>query len=175
MNAVTFPLPPAWMVLAAVYTTMPTPLLPLTVGGSAAAAVGRGLFSRFVAAFTGRLPASSRANAEAIATAAHTRLRWPWLFVVIYSFLPISSDGIFIAVGLGALPATSSLIAFFLARSVYNTLMVTATGPVVGNVIDLFSGRFNWGSVVLVVLSVFAYVLFLRLPWARWLGTQPAR
>lgn len=174
MNAVTFPLPPAWMVLAAVYSTTAVPLLPLTIGGSAAAALGRGLYSRLVSAFTNRLPASSQANAQAIATAAHSRLRWPWLFVAVYSFLPVSSDAVFIAVGMGALPATSSLIAFFLARSIYNTLMVIATGPIVGNVADMFAGHFTWGALVIVFVSIAAYVLFLRLPWTRWLGTHPS-
>jgi membrane protein YqaA with SNARE-associated domain len=173
MNAVTFPLPPAWMVLAAFHTTAQVPLLPLTVGGSAAAALGRMVFARQVATFTGRLPADERANAQAIATAAHTRMRWPWLFVVVYSFLPVSSDAVFIAVGLGALPVRSSFIAFFVARSVYNTLMVIAAGPVVGNLAELFAGRFGWSSVLVVVAAAAAYVLFLKLPWARWLGVHP--
>ena len=51
MNAVTFPLPPAWMVLAAYHTTTPAPLLPLTIGGSAAAALGRMVFARLVGTF----------------------------------------------------------------------------------------------------------------------------
>jgi hypothetical protein len=92
MDAVTFPLPPAWMVLASFRTYFGVPLLPLTIGDSAAAAFGRLLYARQVRTFTHRLPADARANAEALATAAHTHLRWPWLFVVIYSFLPVSSD-----------------------------------------------------------------------------------
>jgi len=174
MNAVTFPLPPAWMVLAAFHTTTHVALLPLTIGGSAAAALGRLLFTRQVRNFTAHLPADARANARALAAAAHTRLRWPWLFVAIYSFLPVSSDAVFIAVGLGALPKRSSLLAFFLARSVYNTLMVVAAGPVVSNLAELFAGRLGWGSLGVVLLATGGYALFLKLPWARWLGTQSA-
>jgi hypothetical protein len=172
MNAVTFPLPPAWTVLAAIRTATSVALVPLTVGGSAAATLGRMLFARQVNAFTGRLSASERANAEALAAAANSRARWPWLFVVIYSFLPLPSDPVFIAVGLGALPAASSFLAFFLARSVFNTLMVLAAGPAVSNLTDLFAGRFSWSSILVVLVSAAGYVLFLKLPWTRWLVTQ---
>ena len=49
--------------------------------------------------------------------------------VVIYSFLAISGDAVFIAVGRGALPGRGILVAFFVARSVLNTLMPVAVGP----------------------------------------------
>ncbi|HLZ27249.1 MAG TPA: hypothetical protein VKV73_07995 [Chloroflexota bacterium] len=175
MNAVTFPFPPAWMVLATFHAYTEAALLPLTVGGSAAAALGRVLFAWQVKTFTGRLPADAQANAQALAAAAHSRLRWPWLFVIVYSFLPISSDAVFTAAGLGALPIRSTLLAFFLARSVYNTLMVVAAGPVVSNLADLLGGRLGWGSIGVVLLATGGYVLFLKLPWARWLRVQPAR
>jgi hypothetical protein len=174
MNAVTLPLPPAWMVLAGFRTYAELPLLPLTIGGTAATALGRLLFARQVTAFTGRLPHDAQANAQALAAAAHSRVRSPWLFVTLYSFLPISSDALFTAVGMGALPARSTLLVFFVARSVYNTLMVAAAGPVVSNVADLFAGRQAWQSILIVLVATGGYVLFLKLPWARWLGAQPA-
>lgn len=173
-NAVTFPLPPAWTILAAYYATGQVPLLPLTLGGSAAATLGRRLFAWTVGRFTGRLSAETRTNAQALAVAAQRRLRWPWLFVVIYSFLPVSSDPVFVAIGLGALPQRSSTVAYFLARSAFNTLMVWAAGPVVSNIADLFAGRFGWTSVVVVLAAVGGYMLFLKLPWARWLGVSPS-
>jgi membrane protein YqaA with SNARE-associated domain len=172
MNAVTFPFPPAWTVLTAYYATGSVPLLPLTLGGSAAAAIGRMLFAWTIGRFTNRLSAEQRANAQALSEAAHRKLRWPWLFVVIYSFLPVPSDPVFVAVGLGALPWASTFIAFLLARSVFNTIMVVSARPVVANVADLLTGRFNWSSVLIVLATVAGYMLFLRLPWARWLGTS---
>jgi len=96
------------------------------------------------------------------------------LFVAIYSFLPVPSDPVFVAIGTGVLPQRSSTVAYFLARSVFNTLMVWAAGPVVSNLGDLFAGRFGWTSVVVVLAAVGGYVLFLKLPWAGWLGVGPA-
>jgi membrane protein DedA with SNARE-associated domain len=172
MNAVTLPLPPAWMVLASMRAYTQVALLPLTIGGSAAAALGRLLYAWQVKKFTHRLPPDAQANARALAVAAHSRLRWPWLLVVVYSFLPISSDAVFTAVGMGALPVHSTVVAFFLARSIYNTLMVLAAGPVASNLADLFAGRLGWQSILVVLLAAGGYVLFLKLPWARWLHVQ---
>ena len=172
INAVTLPLPPAWTVLASIRAYTQVALLPLTIGGSAAAALGRLLYAWQVKTFTHRLPADAQANAQALAAAAHSRLRWPWLFVVIYSFLPISSDAVFTAVGMGALPVHSTVVAFFLARSIFNTLMVVAAGPVVSNLADLFAGRFGWQSILVVLVAASGYALFLKLPWARWLHVQ---
>jgi hypothetical protein len=172
INAVTLPLPPAWMVLASIRAYTQVALLPLTIGGSAAAALGRLLYAWQVKTFTHRLPPDAQANAQALSAAAHSRLRWPWLFVVIYSFLPISSDAVFTAVGMGALPVRSTVVAFFLARSIFNTLMVVAAGPVVSNLADLFAGRLGWQSILVVLLAAGGYVLFLKLPWARWLHVQ---
>lgn len=173
MNVVTYPLPPAWMVLAAFHTYSDVPLLPLTIGGSAAAALGRMLFSWQVKTFTHRLPSDAQANAQALAAAAHSHFRSPRWFVVIYSFLPISSDGLFTAVGMGALPLRSTVLGFFLARSIYNTLMVIAAGPFVSNFVDLFAGRGGWRSIAVVVLTTAGYAVFLKLPWSRWLHAQP--
>ncbi len=125
--------------------------------------------------FTDRLSAEQRANAQATSIAAHKHLHWPWLFVVLYSFLPVSSDPVFVAVGVGALPMRSSTIAFFLARSVFNTFMVTASRPVVSSVTDLFAGRFGWISALVVVGAVGGYLLFLKLPWTRWRGIGSTR
>lgn len=94
--------------------------------------------------------------------------------MVIYCFLPVSSDPVWTAVGLGALETRSSVLAFCLARSVYNTVMVLAAGPFVSNVAELFAGRLGWRSILVVVLATAAYALFLKLPWARWLHVQPA-
>jgi len=174
MNAVTFPLPPAWTVMAAFRTYAQVPLLPLTVGGSAVAALGRLLYARQVRMFTNRLPADARSNAEAISAAAHSRLGRPWVFVAVYSFLPVSSDPVFMAVGMGALETHSTVTAYFVARSILNTLMVVAAGPAVANLGELFAGRFGWRSILVVVLSAAIYALFLKLPWARWLHVQTA-
>ena len=94
--------------------------------------------------------------------------------MAIYSFLPVPSDPVFVAIGTGRPAQRSSTVAYFLARSVFNTLMVWVSGPVVSNLGDLFAGPFGWTSVVAVLAAVGGYVLFPKLPWARWLGVGPS-
>lgn len=160
----TFPFPPAWMVLATFREHAHVALLPLTIGDSGAAALRRLLFAWQVKTFTGRLPADAQANAQALAAAAQLRLRWPWLFVAVYSFLPISSDACSPRSGCGLCPPQHHGC-LFLARSVFNTLMVLTAGPVISNLADLFAGRLGWRSIAVVLLATGAYALFLKLPW----------
>jgi hypothetical protein len=141
MNFVPVPMPPTWMVMVALHATVDLPLLALTIGGTAAAALGRAGFALQLRRSNRQLPPDMRANAEALAVVANRRLHWPTLFVVLYSLLPLSSNPVFMAVGLGALPLRSSVVAFFLARSVFNTAMVLGSKTVTSSVADLFTGR----------------------------------
>lgn len=173
MNVVPLHLPPAWMVLAAFYAGTGVPLLPLTIGGSVAAALGRLGFSRIVGRLGARLPADMRANADSLADVARTRLRWPAAFVALHSFLPLSSDPVFVAVGMGALPLRSSLLAYVVARSIFNTLIVWGAKPVATSLGDVFAGTGGWQAVALPLAAAAGYLGVLKLPWARWLGTAP--
>jgi hypothetical protein len=52
--------------------------------------------------------------------------------------------------------------------------MVVAAGPVVSSLADLLGGRLGWRSIGVVLLATGGYVLFLKLPRARWSRVQPA-
>jgi hypothetical protein len=75
-------------------------------------------------------------------------------------------------VGVGALPLRSSLVAFFLARSVFNTLMVLGSKPVTSSLADLIAGRVTWQSILVSVGSIAGYAVFLKLPWSLRLGLE---
>jgi membrane protein DedA with SNARE-associated domain len=170
MNAVALPLPPTWVVLAAIYGTTHVPLLLLTLCGTAGAALGRGVFALSIRFFDTRLPAKLRANAEALARAVHRRARWATPFVAVYTFLPLPSNPLFAAVGMGALPLRPSMAGYFLGRWANNTIALLAARPVVGNLHDLFARSLSWRSLAQAAVAVVAYLIFLSLPWRRWLG-----
>jgi hypothetical protein len=174
MNAVTLPLPPARMVLATFREYTHVALLPLTIGGSAAAALGRLLFAWQVKTFTHRLPADARTQrrcsggggsftlAVAVVIRGH-------LFVLAYFERRCLHRG-----RNGGFTASQHTGRVFLARSVFSTLMVLTAAPVVSNLAELFAGRFGWRSIAIVLLATAGYALFLKLPWAQWLRVQPA-
>lgn len=169
MNAVALPLPPTWVALAVIHATTHVPLLPLVIFGTLGATLGRGCFALSIGFFNTRLPSKQRENAEALAQAVHRQAKWATLFVAIYTFLPLPSNPLFVAVGMKALPLRSSMIGYFLGRSGNNTIALLAAKPVAGNIHDLFTHSLSWQSLVQAALAIAAYLIFLSLPWKRWL------
>jgi membrane protein DedA with SNARE-associated domain len=132
--------------------------------------LGRGAFALSIRYFDTKLPEKQRANAEALARAVHRHARWATPFVAAYTFLPLPSNPLFVAVGMGALPLRRAMAGYFLGRWPNNTLTLLAAQPVVGNLHDLFAHALSWRSLAQAAAAIVAYLIFLSLPWRRWLG-----
>ena len=169
MNAVALPLPPTWVVLAIIHNTTHVPILPLTFFGTLGATFGRGAFARSIGIFNTKLPPKMRANAISFASAVHRRARRATPFVAIYCFLPLPSNPLFVAVGMDALPLPQSMAGYFIGRWANNTLTLLLAKPVAGSIRDLFTHALSWRSLAEAAVAAVAYLIFLSLPWKRWL------
>jgi membrane protein DedA with SNARE-associated domain len=169
MNAVALPLPPTWVMLAVIRGTTQVPIVPLVIFGTIGATLGRACFALSIRFFNTKLPAKMQANAEALARAVHRQAKWAIPFVALYTFLPLPSNPLYVAVGMGALPLTQSSIGYFMGRSVNNTMALIAAKPVAGSLHDIFTHSLSWQSLIQAVLAIAAYLIFLSLPWKRWL------
>jgi membrane protein DedA with SNARE-associated domain len=169
MNAVALPLPPTWVMLALIHGGTQVPLVPLVIFGTIGATFGRACFALSIRFFNTKLPPKMQANAQALARAVHRQAKWAIPFVAVYTFLPLPSNPLYVAVGMGALPVTQSSIGYFMGRSVNNTLTLLAAKPVAGSIHDLFTHSLSWQSLLQAVLAISAYLIFLSLPWKRWL------
>jgi membrane protein DedA with SNARE-associated domain len=116
-----------------------------------------------------KLPPRLRANAEALAQTVHRQERSATPFVALYTFLPLQTNPLFVAVGMGALPLPQSMIGYFVGRLAHNTILLLTARPVVGNVHDLFARSLSWRSLAQAGAAVVACLIFLSLPWKRWL------
>lgn len=171
MNVFPLPLPPSFLAMAAFYMAYDVPLVPLTVCASFSAACARAVFATGVGRFTDRIPEKQRRNAEAFAGYARKKVKLPAVFVAAYSFTGLTSNPLFVAVGLGALPFFTSVAAFFVARSIFNTIIVY----LIAYVFDAFDAGDDITLMSLVIAIggfIGAYIIFLNLPWTRWLGME---
>jgi membrane protein DedA with SNARE-associated domain len=169
MNAVALPLPPTWVVLAIIHNTTHVPILPLTFFGTLGATFGRGAFALSTRYFNTKLPPKMQTNATALASAVHRRARWATPFVALYCFLPLPSNPLFVAVGMDALPLAQSMTGYFIGRWANNTLTLLVAKPVAGSIRDLFAHALSWRSLAQAAVAIVAYLIFLNLPWKRWL------
>lgn len=168
-------MPPTWSVLAIFHVTAHPPLLLLTVGGAAMSTVGRVGLARLSRRFRGVLPASDRTNAEALSAFVNRHRRWREAIVFGYCLGPFPSNALFVAAGVGRVPLMPVSIAFFLSRSIADTIWVWTAGHVSENVGGVFLHQLtDWKAVALQIVALIVVVLFFRLPWARWLGVQPS-
>jgi membrane protein DedA with SNARE-associated domain len=143
--------------------------VPLAIFGTIGATLGRACFALSIRFFNTRLPPKMQANAQALARTVHRQAKWAIPFVALYTFLPLPSNPLYVAVGMGALPLSQSSIGYFMGRSVNNTMALIAAKPVAGSLQDLFTHSLSWQSLIQAVLAIAAYLIFLSLPWKRWL------
>jgi membrane protein DedA with SNARE-associated domain len=169
MNAVALPLPPTWVVLSVIHNTTHAPLLLVTLFGTLGAMFGRGCFALLIRNVNTKLPPAIRANATALADAVRGRARWATPFVALYCFLPLPSNPLFVAVGMGALPLRGAMIGYFIGRWAGNTIALIAARPVAGSIRDLFAGSLSWRSLAQGAVVTIGSVVFFSLPWKRWL------
>lgn len=171
INVVPAFMPPTWSVLAVFHVTTDVPLLPLTIGGAAASAVGRtGLYlaSRHLNRL---LPETDCKNAQALGEFVERHKRWRTAIIFLYCLAPLPSNPIFIAAGVARMSFLPVIAAFFLARAIADTFWVWTAGAVSREVGDAFTKQLtDWRTIAIQVASIGVLVLVFRLPWAKWLG-----
>ncbi len=171
INVVPAFMPPSWAVMAVFRITSGLPILPLTLGGAAASALGRMMLARLSARLGHKLPRSDRDNAAALGAFVNRHRHWRALIVFGYCLAPLPSNPLFIAAGVGRVPLLPVTIAFFLSRAIADTFWVWTAGLVATSLGDVFLHSLtSWQSIAVQIVAIVLVVLVFRLPWSRWLG-----
>jgi membrane protein YqaA with SNARE-associated domain len=171
INVVPAFMPPTWSVLAAFRIMAGAPLLPLTVGGASASALGRVGLALLCRRFGDKLPETDRENARALGRFVNRHRRWREAIVFFYCLGPLPSNPLFIAAGVGRVPLLPATIAFFAARAIADTFWVWSAGKVSDNLGDVFLKNVtSWQAAAIQLVALALVVLIFRLPWATWLG-----
>lgn len=171
VNLVPAFMPPTWSVLTIFKITAGLPLLPLTLGGVAMAALGRVALALLSRRYGEKLPRTDRENAEALGAFVNTHERWREVIVFGYCLAPLPSNPLFIAAGVGDVPLLPVTLAYFCARAIVDTLYVWSVERVSKSAGGLFLDQLtSWKSLAVQVVSVILLALVFRLPWAKWLG-----
>ncbi|MBX7111654.1 MAG: hypothetical protein K1X87_07385 [Dehalococcoidia bacterium] len=169
-------MPPTWAVLATFHIATPElPLLPLTVGGAAASALGRSrlaLLSRTTSRF---LPAREARNAVALGALFERHQRLGLLLLFAYCLGPLPSNWLFIGAGLARIRLRVVAVTFFLSRALADTFWVWGAGRASASLATTFERYLtSWQAILLQLAAMATVVLLLRLPWTRWLPIETA-
>jgi hypothetical protein len=172
INLVPALMPPTWSVLALFLVQFDVPLLPLAVGGAVAATAGRvalALGTRWAGAHV--IPPRWVGNLRDLGAALRAHPRWLGSGVLLYSFGPIPSNQLFMAVGLAGVDLRVVAGAFFVGRVLSYTFFAYTASRAVESFSDLFLRMFHDPSALLVEgLSLGILIVLAIVPWGRLLG-----
>lgn len=172
INLVPAFMPPTWSVLAFFLIHFDLPLLPLSLGGAAAATAGRLTLALAARRLGPRLvPADTLRNLTDLGTYLRRHERWIGPAVLLYSFGPIPSNQLFIAAGLAGVDLRMIGGAFFVGRIISYTVFAHTAERVVDNLPDVFGNALTSPPTILLeVASLAILVAIAKMPWGRLLG-----
>lgn len=173
-NALPALAPPTTAILAFFHLTRTLPLLPLTIGGAGAGAMGRatlGMASRRAAP---RLRRRDRENATALAEWLRRRPRLRPVLIFVYSAGPFPTNALFVTAGVGGLPLLSTTVLYFLARCLAGSLWVWTIGNAVATSSSPSSLLTDWPVLTATAAGLAGLAAVFVPPWARWLGFEEA-
>ena len=158
--------PPAWTVMVFLLIRYDlNPWLVLAVGVPAST-LGRYLLSRYIPKFSDKL-IKKRKNEELqfVGKKLGQKLWRSWLFVLIYSLLPLSTTALFTAAGIAKIRPLLIIPPFFVGKFTSDAVMVFTGRYAAANAGDIVHGTFSLKGIITAVLGLIIVFLLLFLDW----------
>jgi uncharacterized membrane protein YdjX (TVP38/TMEM64 family) len=155
-------MPPAWMAMVFLlvkFDLNPWLVLVFGVGGST---VGRYLFSLYVREFSTHFIKRFKNKDLQFLGQKLTQTLWrAWLFVLLYTLIPISTSPLFTAAGIAKVKPWKILPPFVCGKLVSDAVILFTGRFAVNDVTDMLNGTFSWRGIfagffgVIVVAGLF--------------------
>ena len=147
--------PPAWTLMAFLlvkYHLNPWLVLAVGVPGSA---LGRYLFSLYILKFSNQVIASRKKEEwRYVGKKLGRRLWQTWLFVFVYTLLPLSTTALFTAAAMTQVPVMHLIPPFLAGKFISDAAMVMAGRYAAGSVSDILHGVLSWKSLVTAAVTL---------------------
>jgi membrane protein YqaA with SNARE-associated domain len=158
--------PPVWTVMVFMLVKFDlNPWLVLAVGVPASV-LGRYGLSLYVPKLFGKAIKQRKRDEMKFVGSKLTGHLWQvWLFVVLYSLLPLSTTSLFSAAGLARIKPFQILPPFFVGKFVSDAIMLFSGRYAIHNSADLVGGTFSWKGIITLVVGLVVLAAFLFLDW----------
>jgi len=158
--------PPVWTVMIFLLVKFDlNPWLVLAVGVPGSV-LGRYLLSLYVPKLLGKVIKQTKSDElEYVGSRLKGSLGRTWLFVAVYSLLPISTTALFSAAGLARIKPIQILPPFFVGKFVSDAVMLFSGSYAIHNSVDVLYGTFSWKGLTTVVVGLAVLGAFLFLDW----------
>ncbi len=158
--------PPVWTVMVFMLVKFDlNPWLVLAVGVPGSV-LGRYGLSLYVPRFFGKVMKQTKSDELKFAGSKLNGSLWrSWLFVLVYSLLPISTTALFSAAGLARIKPIQILPPFFVGKFVSDAIMLFTGSYAIHNSVDVVYGTFSWKGITTIVVGLVVLAAFLFLDW----------
>ena len=162
--------PPAWTVIMFLQVRYNLDIWPTLVVGVAGSAVGRYIYSLYIPLISDRFLKQEKTEDLKFIGSKLQGNDWKvYLFVVLYTALPLPSTPLFTAAGISRINTLKLMPAFFVGKFIIDAIMVSTGSYIAGNASDIVSGMVNWETILGTIASVVVVVLFLCIDWRKFL------
>lgn len=169
MNVAPAFMPSTWIVLAFFDYHYKLAILPVVLVGVVMATLGRITLYYISTEHSHRfLPKKSVENMETLGLYLNRRMKITIPLFLIYAFLPIPSNQVYIGAGIAKMKVKFLATCFFFGRMFSYFFWVSATHIAINSLEGIFSHRFTkMGSIVLEIIGFAALYLFTQINWAK--------
>ncbi len=167
MNVVPVLGPPVWTVVALFVVQFDLPLLPTAVGASFSSAWGRLTLTRITARFGRSVIRAQQEDVDAVSAFIEARQRTLFPATLIYS-IALPTSWLFMAAGIIRVPLRPIFFGYWISRATVDTVLVFGARTASDELIQ--GSTIGLQALIAQAFGIITFVLFLRLPWVRWLG-----
>lgn len=160
-------MPPTWIVLAYVYLHYHLLLVPTIIIGAVFATLGRvALYYLAKHHLHYFFTKKSKKNLNSLSSYLNARKNITIPFLITYAFIPIPSNQIYIAAGIGGLDIKVMALSFFVGRLISYTFWILTTRAVSDNLQGIFSHHLSKTGSILVDIG--GFILLYGLSMLDW-------
>lgn len=168
INTIPAFMPPTWSVLAFFYLHFNLAFIPTIIIGATFATSGRLILYLLAKHFSKHLPDRFKENYHTIGKYFDKRQHLTIPVVLLYAFLPIPSNQIFIIAGLSKAKIGIIAFSFFVGRLISYTFWVNVADRAADRLENIFSHHFaNTSVLILELIGIILIILIGQIKWKR--------
>lgn len=169
VNIVPALMPPTWIILAFLYINYHLHIIPVVVLGAIFATLGRVtlylLAKKFGHFFISK---KSKENVEILGKYVNSHMKISIPLFILYAFLPIPSNQVYIAAGLSRVRIKYLAVSFFFGRILSYFFWVSATHKVTTSIQVIFSKHYaRTGSIIAEIIGFGILFIITKIDWVK--------
>jgi len=139
----------------------------VVVIGTAGTVCGRMIFFTYIVPWVGKKAVGKKKEADLkfVGNKIFGKRWTTFVFVFIYSILPLSTTALFTAASLAKVKRVLIIPPFFLGNLIGDGFIIISGNYAITNFSDLYEGSFDLKNIVLMVVGLIVMLLFLFIDW----------